>query len=76
MTKYELLKATASACEVMARNNISPADYRYIGLVEDYMRMQAEGQKYSFIVYYLAQQYGINEATVYRIVKRLQQPCR
>ena len=35
MTKYEFIKAFASACAMMAENRISPADYRYIGLVED-----------------------------------------
>ena len=71
MTKYELLKATASVCELLDRNGVSPADYKYIAMVEDYQRMRAEGQKYSFVVYYLSQQYEVNEATVYRIVKRL-----
>ena len=76
MTKYEFIKAFASACAVMADNHISPADYKYIGLVEDFERMKAEGHKYAFIVSYLSQQYEVNEATVYRIAKRLQEPCK
>lgn len=76
MTKYEFIKAFASACAMMAENRISPADYRYIGLVEDFQRMKSEGHKYAFIVSYLSQQYEVNEVTVYRIVKRLQEPCR
>jgi len=59
----------------MARNNISPSDYKYVGLVEDFRRLKSEGHKYAFIVSYLAEQYDVNESTVYRIVRRLEEPC-
>lgn len=73
MTKYELIKASASVCKVLADNGISPSDYKFIGLVEEYHRLKAEGHKYAYITFYLAQQYGVGETTVYRIVKRLEE---
>lgn len=71
MTKYEILKASASVCKVLADNGISPSDYKFVSLVEEYNRLKGEGHKYAYIVFYLSQQYGIGETTVYRVIKRL-----
>ena len=71
MTKYEILKASASVCKVLADNGISPTDYKFVSMVEEYNRMKREGHKYAYIVFYLSQQYGIGETTVYRVIKRL-----
>lgn len=71
MKKYEMLKASASVCKVLADNGISPTDYKFVSMVEEYNRMKREGHKYAYIVFYLSQQYGIGETTVYRVIKRL-----
>lgn len=71
MTKYEILKASASVCKVLADNGVSPSDYKFVSLVEEYNRLKGEGRKYAYIVFYLSQQYDIGETTVYRIIKRL-----
>lgn len=73
MTKYEILKASASVCKALADNGISPSDYRFIELIEEYNRLKAEGHKYAYITFYLAQQYGVSETSVYRIVKKMQE---
>lgn len=73
MTKYEILKASASVCKVLADNGISPSDYKFIGLIEEYNRLKAEGHKYAYITFYLAKQYGVSETSVYRIVKKMQE---
>lgn len=75
MTKLELLKVCASVCETISKNGIDASDVRHISMVDDFRRMKAEGHKTSFIVYYLSEQYGIGEATIYRVVKRLSQDC-
>lgn len=72
MTKYELLKATASTCGLLAENNIDPSDVKYLQLYEDWQRMCAEGHKKEYIKFYLAQQYGVSETSVWRICKRMQ----
>lgn len=71
MTKYEILKASASVCKILADNGVSPSDYKFLSLVEEYNRLKSEGHKYAYIVFYLSQQYDIGETTVYRIIKRL-----
>lgn len=76
MTKYELLKACASVCEMLTRNGIDAADVRHLQMIEDFERMKGEGHKTSFIVYYLSRQYEVSEATVYRVAKRLAEECR
>ena len=76
MTKVEFLKAFSSACKIMTENAINAAAVKYLQLFADYERMRSEGQKYSFIVYYLAQQYEVNESTIFRIVKRLKEPIK
>ena len=64
MTKYELLKACRSVCDALTRNGINATDTKYI-----------EGQKVTWVVYYLSQQYEVGEATVYRMAKRLSENC-
>lgn len=76
MTKLEFLQAAASICETLCANNLDPCDIRYLQMVKDYERMKQEGQKYSFIVFYLSQQYGIAESSVYRVVRRLNEECK
>jgi hypothetical protein len=44
-------------------------------MMEDYLRMTGEGQKVTWVVYYLSQQYEVGEATVYRMAKRLSENC-
>lgn len=75
MTKYELLKTCASVCDILNKNGMSAADVKYVGMMADYIRMTQEGQKTSWVVFYLAQQYGVGEATVYRITKKLAESC-
>ena len=72
MKKYELLKATASTCDLLAKNNINPSDVEYLQLFEDWQRMCKEGHKKEYIKYYLSQQYGVSETSIWRICKRMQ----
>lgn len=39
----------------------------------DYRRLKGEGHKMCYIAYYLSQEYSCGEATVYRVIKRMQQ---
>lgn len=75
MTKYELLKTCQSVCAALTKNGVSAADCKYIDMVADYLRMTGEGQKVSWVVYYLSQQYDVGEATIYRVVKKLTEKC-
>lgn len=70
MTEYELLKCAESVCRVMSRNGIRPDDVKYIEVYEEWRRLRKEGHKIRYISCYLSEQYGIGEATIFRIAKR------
>ena len=71
MKVVDILNFASGICAKMANNNIKPSDYIYVEMYREYMRMRSEGHKYEYIVYYLSNQYNVSEASVYRIVKRL-----
>lgn len=72
MTEYDLLKCAESVCKVMAENGIKPEDVRYLQMYEDWKRLRSEGHKVRYISYYLSEQYGVGEATIFRIAKRFE----
>ena len=76
MTQYELLKASASLLAMLEKNSIDAKDVKYIDLYDEYTRLKGEGHKIGYIAYYLSQQYECSEATVYRVVKRMEQDIR
>lgn len=71
MKVIDVLVMAESICKLLADNCIAPTDVRYIELYRDWVRMRAEGHKYSYIVYYLSIQYDVSESSVNRIVKRM-----
>lgn len=71
MKVVDILNFASGICATMTNNNIKPSDYIYVEMYSEYMRMRSEGHKYEYIVYYLSNQYNVSEASVYRIVKRL-----
>lgn len=73
MRQYEFLKATASILHVLEDNKIDARDIKYLELYEDFTRLKSEGHKISYIVEYLSEQYECGVATVYRIIKRMEQ---
>lgn len=70
MTKYELLLAGKSLLELCAKNGIQPSDVKYLELYQEYNRLKSEGHKNTFITYYLSEQFGVSEISIYRIAKR------
>ena len=50
-------------------------DVRYIELYNDYNRLQADGEKTSYIVAALAEKYGVCERTVYDLIRRFKADC-
>ncbi|MCI6672423.1 MAG: hypothetical protein PUG96_02455 [Prevotellaceae bacterium] len=73
MTQYELLKTTESLLSVLSKNNIDANDVKYLELYGEYRRLKDEGHKVCYIVHYLSEQYNCGVATVYRVVKRMEQ---
>lgn len=71
MKAVDILRMSASICNMLADNDIDAKDVRNIQLYEEWKRMRAEGHKYSYIMYYLTTQYDVSESGVMRIIKRL-----
>ena len=71
MKAVDILNFASGICATMVNNKVKPSDYIYVEMYSEYMRMRSEGHKYEYIVYYLSNQYNVSEASVYRIVKRL-----
>ena len=55
---------------------VKPSDHKYIALFEDFGRAKEQGEKVSYIVACLAQQYRMSERNVYDIVRRLAADCK
>ena len=71
MTRYELIKAAESILRMCDNAGIAPSEARYLPVYEDWLRLTREGHKKVWILAYLSQQYGISEATVKRIARKM-----
>ena len=74
MTVFDVLRLNRSLLTVLAANGITAKDVEHTGVYEDFQKMKAEGEKISYIVAVLTDRYDIGERTIWRIVKRLDQP--
>lgn len=70
MTMYEVLRLNKGLFQFMVENDVQPQDVQYLAMYEEYKRMKKEGHKMVYIVAFLCDEYGVCEATVYRVVKR------
>lgn len=76
MKVIEILKLNSGLLKVLQDTGIKVEDVRYIGLHDEYRRMQANGEKVSYIVATLAERYGICERKVYSLIKHLSRDCK
>ena len=71
MTRYELIKSAESILRMCDNVGIVPSEAKYLPVYEDWQRLTREGHKKVWILAYLSQQYGISEATVKRIARKM-----
>ena len=71
MTRYDLIKSSASLLKVCDDHGILPNEVHHLAVYDDWVRLNSEGHKKVWILAYLAQQYGISEATIKRIARRM-----
>lgn len=76
MTIYEALKLSGGLIESLELAGVKPSDHKYIALFEDYRRAKQRGEKISYIVACLAEQYDMSERGVYDVLKRLGTDCK
>lgn len=70
MTVYELIKTHSHALRQLADAGCRVQDLEYMDMYSDYNRLVDEGHKRTYVVEYLAEQYGVDVRTVYRTIKR------
>lgn len=71
MTGAELVKINRKPMELMSNHDLRTDDYRYIPLYDTYQKMRSDGEKVNYIIAHLAEEYGISESSVKRIIRRL-----
>lgn len=76
MKVYEALKLCCGVIEMLEKAGVKPSDHKYVPLFEDYRRAKQRGEKISYTVACLAQQYNMSERNVYDVVKRLAADCK
>ena len=54
----------------MACTSINPKDHRYVEMYDDYIRLTNEGHKKTYIMQYLADEYNVDERTLYRVINK------
>lgn len=73
MRTYEFVMTHKGVLEQMANLSIKPNDVKYLGLYQEYMRLDKEGHKKTYIIQYLSDEYNVDERTIYRVVNRFSQ---
>lgn len=73
MRTYEFVMTHKGVLEQMANLSIKPGDVKYLELYKEYMRLDKEGHKKTYIIQYLSDEYNVDERTIYRVVNRFSQ---
>ena len=71
MKAIDILSLAEGITTTLYRNDIKTADVRYIQMYRDWQRMRQEGHKWDWIMYWLGKEYDLSEASVWRILKRM-----
>lgn len=71
MRQFDVLRLCESTLKMLERNGIDARDVWYLDLYREYERLKDEGHKRHYIIAHLADEYNINAATVYRVIKRM-----
>ena len=75
MKVIEILKLSRIALEILQKSCVKIDDVRYIEMYEEYLRMQCEGYKKTYIVACLVEKYHVSERQVYYILNKFASDC-
>lgn len=70
MTVYDLIKVYEGPMNVLNDAKVNTSTVRYIELYKEYMRLNGEGHKQTYIVDYLMERFSVGQATVYRVIRK------
>ena len=71
MKAIDILSLAEGIITTLDRNDIKTADVRYVQMYRDWQRMKNEGPTWAWIMYWLGREYDLSEASVWRILKRM-----
>lgn len=70
MNVYEFLNTHKGVMEQLQTLPVQPSDVRYLELYKEYSRLMKEGNKKTYVLQYLSDEYSVDERTIYRVVKK------
>ena len=73
MKAYQLLNLCKPFIEQLISFDLSVNDLKHIDMFNDYLRLLSDGEKQTYIVAHLSEQYNISERQVFRVIKKLEQ---
>jgi len=72
MKTYELLQAYKAPLQMLQQHNIDVSDIKHLEMFKEFLRMEEEGHKRTYIVTYLSDVYEVGQRTVYRVINKFQ----
>ena len=75
MTYYEIIKLNKTSIDRLCEAGFRLEDCQYLNLYEDYKRMHDAGEKMTYIVAVLHDQYHVCERKIYDLIKRFGEHC-
>lgn len=76
MKIIEILKFNRELLKRLKNAGVRLEDVEYVDLYTDYKNMLDNGEKVSYIVALLADNYSVSERKVYGLIKRFQSDCK
>lgn len=76
MKAKDYLKFSGEILKRLHDFGIKVDDYKYIDLIKEYDRMNAVGEKKTYIVAVLSERYNICKRKIYKILSRLNKDCQ
>lgn len=71
MTRYDLLKMNQSVLKIFIDNKIDMKDVERIKIFEEYTDMRNRGEKYGYVIHYLAEKYKCAPRSILNIANRM-----
>lgn len=71
MTRYDLLKMNQSVLKIFIDNKIDMKDVERIKIFEEYTDMRNRGEKYGYVIHYLAEKYKCTPRSILNIANRM-----
>ena len=75
MKIIDVLKFNRELIKRLKLAGIRLEDADYIDLYTEYKQLKAQGEKVSYVVAHLAEEYAISERKVYSLIKRFRSNC-